>query len=230
MSRQLQFVHIGKCGGSTVNSLLRQSPLIFQRYSSFFESHINGVNPDLGCDYLFCIRNPIDRAFSGFEWRRKLVLIDQIAGQVCRFPGEAEVLSRYGSLGEIARRLYRASDGRLDQAVARDYGLIHHLRESIAFYLEPLLNGVVCPENVFGVVCQEFLQEDCLRILGVAPGELRERSNDSRRSIEHDLDAVAVKNLRRFLVKDYQCLTALWSLGCLSDRRYWNLMRFSDEI
>ena len=222
----MQFVHIGKCGGSTISSLIKRSSFVSQNYSSYCISHINGVRVDLDCDYLLCIRNPIERAYSAFEWRRKLVLIDKLPGQVGRFPGEAKVLRSYGSLGEIARRLYR-TDGRLDQAVARDYGLIHHLRESISFYCEPLLS-VVCPKNIIGVICQEFLREDCLRILGVGPEKLRERSNDSRRPLDKDLDATAIKNLRRFLVKDYQCLTMMWCLGSLSDHQYWRVMHLTD--
>ena len=129
----MQFVHIGKCGGSTVEKLLPRSPVIIEKYSSFFESHINGVVIDSACDYLFCLRNPIDRAFSAFEWRKKLVAKDSLSDQVHRFPGERKVLRKYKSLGTMARSLYQA-DGRLDQAVARDFHAVHHLRESIAFY------------------------------------------------------------------------------------------------
>ena len=55
----------------------------------------------------------------------------------------------------MARSLYRL-DGRLDQAVARDFQSIHHLRESISFYCSPLL-AILTPHNVFGAVCQEML-------------------------------------------------------------------------
>ena len=227
LKRQLQFVHIGKCGGSTVEKLLSESPVVSQKYSSFFESHINGVVVDSNCDYLFCVRNPIDRAFSAFEWRKKLVIDEALPDQACRFPGERRVLSQYQSLGAMARALYR-SDGRLDQAVARDFHSVHHLRESISFYCRPLL-GVLTPFNILGVVCQEALAADCTRIMGVDASDLRERSNASKRRIDQDLDADAVNNLKRFLVEDYQCLAALWSLGALADQRFWRLMTSSVE-
>ena len=223
----MQFVHIGKCGGSTVEKLLPRSLVISEKYSSFFESHINGVVIDSACDYLFCLRNPIDRAFSAFEWRKKLVAKDSLSDQVHRFPGERKVLRKYKSLGTMARSLYR-SDGRLDQAVARDFHAVHHLRESISFYCRPLL-AVVSPTNILGVVCQETLAADCTRILGVDAAEVRERSNSSKRRIDQDLDDVAVNNLKRFLVEDYQCLAALWSLGALSDQQFWRVMTSSVE-
>ena len=227
LKRQLQFVHIGKCGGSTVKKILSVSPVVREKYSNFFESHINGVVVDWSCDYLFCIRNPIDRAFSAFEWRKKLVLEDSLPDQVRRFPGERKVLRKYKSLGALSRSLYRP-DGRLDQAVARDFHAVHHLRESISFYCRPLL-AVVSPTNILGVVCQETLAADCTRILGVDAAEVRERSNSSKRRIDQDLDDVAVNNLKRFLVEDYQCLAALWSLGALSDQQFWRVMTSSVE-
>ena len=222
LKRQLQFVHIGKCGGSTVKNLLSSSPIVEKQYSSFFESHINGVVVDSSCDYLFCLRNPINRAFSAFEWRRKLILEDKLPDQVQRFPGERKVLRNYLSLGEMARSLYR-SDGRLDQAVARDFRSVHHLRESISFYCNPLL-GVLTPGNILGVVCQETLASDCIRVLGVDVSGVCARSNASKRCIEQDLDSTAVSNLKRFLVEDYQCIAALWGLGALSDQQFWRVM------
>ena len=228
LKRQLQFVHIGKCGGSTVEKLLLASPVVSEKYSSFFESHINGVVVDPNCDYLFCLRNPIDRAFSAFEWRKKLVIDEALPEQVRRFSGERSVLRQYQSLGAMARALYR-SDGRLNQAVARDFHCVHHLRESISFYCRPLV-GVLTPSNIFGVVCQEELASDCGRLLGVDASGLRERSNESKRRIDQDLDEKAVNNLKRFLVEDYQCIATLWSLGALSDQQFWRVMRSSCEV
>ena len=227
MKRQLQFVHIGKCAGSTVEKLLSLSPVVREQYSSFFESHINGVVVDSSCDYLFCLRNPIDRAFSAFEWRKKLVLEDALPDQVRRFPGEVRILRQYKSLGSMARLLYRP-DGRLNQAVARDFRSVHHLRESISFYCSPLL-GVLTPSNILGVVCQETLADDCARILAVDPAGLQERSNASKQQADLDLDLEAVNNLKRFLVDDYQSIAALWSFGALSDQQFWRVMRSSVE-
>ena len=198
-----------------------------RNYSSFFESHINGVVIDSNCDYLFCLRNPIDRVFSAFEWRKKLVIEDKLPDQLRRFPGERKVLRKYQSLGSMARSLYR-SDGRLDQAVARDFQCVHHLRESISFYCQPLLD-VLTPSNIFGVICQESLAVDCARTLGVDASGLCERRNASKRLIDQELDYEAVHNLKRFLSCDYQCITALWSLGALSEQQFWRVIRSSVE-
>ena len=111
----------------------------------------------------------------------------------------------------------------LSQAVARDFCSVHHLRESISFYCSPLV-GVLAPENIMGVVCQEALVEDCSRLLGVDVSGVRERRNVSKRRIGGDLDVTAMKNLKRFLVEDYQCLMAFWSLGALDDQQLQRIM------
>ena len=127
----------------------------------------------------------------------------------------------------MARSLYRP-DGRLDQAVVRDFNCVHHLRESISFYCGPLLS-VLAPDNILGVVCQETLTADCQEILKVDASGLRERSNASKRRINQELDAAALNNLKHFLVEDYQSIAALWSFGALSDQRFWRVMTSSVE-
>ena len=55
------------------------------------------------------------------------------------------------------------------------------------------------------------------------------RSNPSKRQIDQDLELEAVSNLKRFLVEDYQSITALWSFGALSDQQFWRVMTSSVE-
>ena len=164
----------------------------------------------------------MSRAFSAFEWRKKLVIDEAHSEQVNRFFGERKVLEKYETLEALAHSLYR-DDGKLDQYVARDFGLIHHLRESIAFYLTPLL-PVLNPTNVFGIICQETLSADSRDLLGVDASSLFVRRNAQKRSLHGHLDELAVINLRRFLSEDYQCISALWALGALEDERFFKLM------
>lgn len=178
------------------------------------------MTPD--CDYLICLRNPIDRAFSAFEWRKKLVLDDALPEQVNRFSGESEVLREYEDLGKLAKSLYR-SDGRLNQVAARDFRLVHHLRESIAYYVKPLLS-VLSPDNVLGIICQETLSFDCERLLGVDTENLFFRRNNSKRHSTQYLDQNARLCLRRYLAEDYQCIASLWALGVLDDSQLMKLM------
>ena len=141
-------------------------------------------------------------------------LIEHVWKRCCQAVGASEVIV--------------ATDDDRIAAVARDFGAVHHLRESIAFYCRPLLS-VLSPCNILGVVCQETLAADCSRLLGVDIAGVRERSNESKRRIDQDLDAAALNNLKRFLVEDYQCLAALWGFGALSDQQFWRVMTSSVE-
>ena len=227
MKKSLQFVHIGKCAGSSLAELLPKSPIVANKYSHFYESHVNGVNLDSECDYLISLRNPISRAISAFQWRKKLVLSDADPDQVSRFSGEKEVLDRYGSLSELSKHLY-ASDGKLVQNTARDFRLIHHLRESISFYLSPLL-PILSKNNVFGIICQETFATDCERILGIYDHDkVFERKNFNKKEdyVRFTTDSCACGNLKRFLVEDYLCITQLWALGLLESEKYQILLGF----
>ena len=206
MKKLLRFIHVGKCGGSTIWNSLNTS-VIISPYKSIEEVHVNGANIRANCDYLICLRNPIDRALSAFEWRKKLVLIDAHPDQVDRFFGEKNVLASYKTFDNLACSLYEKDD-RLCQRVARDFRLVHHLRESISFYIRPLL-PVLSSGNVLGIVCQESLAEDCQRILGVDATRVNERKNNAKQQSFSDLSDQAVRNLKRFLANDYQCIVAL---------------------
>ena len=222
MKKLLCFVHVGKCGGSTIWNLLNTSSSIASRYKSIEEIHVNGAKIKSNCDYLVCLRNPVDRAISAFEWRKKLVLIDAHVDQVDRFVGEKSVLASYKTLENLACSLYK-KDNRLCQKTARDFALIHHLRESISFYIRPLL-PVLSSGNVLGVICQESLAEDCQRILGVDATTVNERKNNAKQQSFSDLSDQAIRNLKRFLADDYQCIVSLWSLGLLDDKQFAGLM------
>ena len=218
----LRFIHVGKCGGSTIEKLLNNSPLVACRYESVIQSHVCGVTLDSSCDYLICLRNPVSRAISAYEWRKKLVISDPPPNQANRFRGEFDVLNTYSSFSDLASKLYQR-DSSLNELVARDFRLVHHLRESISFYLKPLL-PVLTASNVYGVICQENLSADCEMLLGIMPNGITEKKNDLRRESLSTLGEKAVVNLKRYLHDDYACLTTLWTKGILNDCQFNSLM------
>ncbi|MDB4682117.1 hypothetical protein OAE68_00385 [Synechococcus sp. AH-551-A10] len=218
----LRFIHVGKCGGSTIQKLLKVSPLVADLYDSVVQSHVCGITVDTDCDYLICLRNPISRAISAYEWRRKLVLLDPPPNQSTRFRGEFDVLNAYDSFSSLASKLYQ-NDNSLNEYVARDFQLIHHLRESISFYLKPLL-PILNSSNVYGIVCQENLSADCINLLGIAPYGVIERKNNLRRESPGNIGDVALYNLKRYLQHDYQCILHLWTLGVLNDMQLETLI------
>ena len=222
MNKLLHFIHVGKCGGTSLTAAIKRSQIVASRYEDVFISHVNGVVVVPGCDYILCLRNPIQRAISAFSWRKKLVLVDQLPDQVNRFAGEKNVLQRYESLSDLGEHLYREHDGSLSQNVARDFELIHHLREKISFYLAPLQH-LINQSNLFGVIIQERFADDCRSLLGV---EIHEsgRKNHSKVETYSAMSDRSKANLKRYLTRDYEAITRLWCQGLINDSGYQLLL------
>lgn len=223
--KTLEVIHIGKCGGKTVKNEVRSSVLLSQAYDAIRFVHIKRPIYSADNDYLIVVRHPIERAISAFNWRYKLVVEDQKPRQKNRFKGEADVLSKYGCLNSLAESLYD-SNGSPSWDVHREFEAIHHLHERISFYLEDLVNQFR-PSQVYGVIKQYSLGDDCQRLLG---SEQVERTHDNSASAakvssRYVLSDRGRENLRRFLAKDYACLMQLHCLGVLSVDEMLPLLR-----
>ncbi|MEL7254165.1 MAG: hypothetical protein AAGL23_08315 [Pseudomonadota bacterium] len=205
--RRLCYIHIGKCGGATVNKAIDTSPLIAEAFDHVSVSHVARPVYKPRNRYLFVVRNPIDRAISAFNWRQRLV--HEEARPDHRFPGEAEVLTKYGTLEALALALYDGDS--LVPEVASEFRRIHHLREDMAFYLDPAI-PVLSADQVFAVLCQETLDADIEARLGVpTPGRVHD--NRSRTATEKTvLSPAARANLARFLDRDFAALEWLMTL------------------
>jgi len=210
--KSLNFIHIGKCGGSSLRSILSTSPIILQKYDSIRVTHVSRPVYAINDDYLIVVRDPLVRAISAFRWRYRLVVSE--GSQRDRFPGEYTILSHQRSFGRMAELLY--CDGRLDNAIASELLCIHHLKENISFYLTDLLNRLQ-KNQVLGVISQETLSEDSERILGI---RVTHRLNYNGGSDVLELSETARLNAFRFLADDYKCIYRLYCLGCLSDAAY----------
>jgi len=145
----IQLIHIGKCGGSTVISMLKQNKIKYNKIhitKPIFNNHDK---------YLIVLRNPIERFISAFNWRYKLVVIDKIQNK--RFIGEKEVLQKYKSVNTLAENIREFN-------INETY--IHHIKENISFYLDDFLKDCR-KENIIGVVITEKLNSDMKHIFGI---------------------------------------------------------------
>ena len=214
--KNIHYIHIGKCGGSSVELALRQSKFVSSNYDQIIRSHVCGVKDVDNCHYLIVLRNPIERAISAFSWRKKLVVIDQLPDQISRFPGEAKVLKRYKNLSRLAEALYL--NGNLDQTVARDFESIHHLRENINFYIAPLLSRL-SKENVLGIIVQERLRQDVKRVLHVDLA-VSEKKNSVKVDSMSSMSKTALANLKCYLHRDFVSIAELWCRDCLDEEGF----------
>lgn len=196
-------IHIGKCGGSTLRNGLKNAV----RNSEVHTVHIKKPIYRNDLKYIIVARGPLSRLHSAFRWRYRLVVTD--GTQRDRFKGEYSVLVKYGSLNRLAEALYH-KDGRANINAQQEIRRIHHIREDISYYLDDLLSKCH-PNQIEGVLLQENLDEDILRVFGYE-NELRKKMNPV--SAEDDaLSEIGLRNLMTFFMKDYEALVTLYCWG-----------------
>ena len=219
--KKLTYVHIGKCGGTTIQLCVKESPIIIEKYGKASVVHTVSPGYSPNQDYLISIRNPIKRLVSAFNWRYKRVVIDSEAGDLRErnmVPNEYEILKKYGTPNAIAEKLY--VDGVLDGKVYSELFTIAHIYNGIPTHMNSFIDKVE-PDCIFGVITQENLNEDCERVLGVVNGR-HTKSNSPKSNV--DLSEIAIENLHRALSEDYSCIEKLNELGALTERQYRDLM------
>jgi len=202
-------IHIGKCGGSTCREAILNSEIIIDEVV-----HIHQPIIDQYAKYFIIARNPISKAVSAFNWRLNLVKSD--AQQKERFAGEHDILLRYSNINALAEALY-FEDGTENIIAQGNFRSIHHLGESISFYLNDILKKI-SPDQIGGVLMQETLNEDLLSVFGVSTF-LQERRHSNKTPPERMyMSENGIKNLRRFLKDDFTCLDILRSYGKINPK------------
>lgn len=95
------FVHIGKCGGSTVRRFLKKNKYKFNTIHTkkLFNYNgdivkINEVKFSKDYKYLITLRNPIERFISAYKWRYYKLFIAK--DQNCK--NEIKILNKYKTL------------------------------------------------------------------------------------------------------------------------------------
>ncbi len=217
----LTYVHIGKCGGTTIQLCVKESPILKEKYGNVRVVHTISPGYSPNQDYLISIRNPINRLVSAFNWRHKRVVIDSEAGDLRErnmVPNEYEILKKYGSPNAIAEKLY--VDGELDREVYSELFTIAHIYNGIPTHINSFIDKVD-PACIFGVITQENLNDDCERVLGVV-NDKHTKGNSHKSNV--DLSQIAIENLRKVLHKDYSCIEKLNDLGALTERQYTDLL------
>ena len=209
--KTLIYIHIGKCGGLTLGNASTNSPLVKKKFSSFHKIHVEKPPILKKSSYAIIVRNPIERAISAFNWRYKLVVTDK--RQKNRFGDEYKILKKYGTLNALCEQLF--VDGVLNCAVSDEFQKIHHLKENISFYLNPLLDEIL-PSQLFAVFATETLDEDITNILSLK-NELYVHQNSNKVSDDSKfLTKKAYHALKTYLIDDYLYLTKLITMNTTS--------------
>jgi len=197
----LTIIHIGKCGGSVVIETLKKNKIKFNQI------HIKHVKFKENHKYVIILRNPISRFISAFNWRYKLVLLDQI--QEYRFFNEKDILKKYNNINNLAENIEKYDD---------ELEYIQHIYEDINYYLSDFIRECKS-ENILGVITQENLKEDFKKIFGFDLDEnVESRKNDA--PLSKYISDVGYKLLKEYLWRDYRCIKKLYKMGYLTKKQY----------
>ena len=201
----LVFIHIGKCGGSSVSSELRSKNV------KFSQIHIIEAIYEPNKNYVIVIRNPIKRFISAFNWRHYLVCENK--RDKTRFKNEKNILNQYQNVDNLCDDL--KINPYIFNGSPSSGKYIHHLKEDIDFYLKTFINK--CPKKqILGVICTETLKEDMKNIFDIDVIE-HGKDNSKYNKIITDKSYEILKN---YLKNDYTIIDQMYEYGWISDKQY----------
>ena len=243
----LNVIHIGKCGGTTVKQSIESSEKINKKYNNIIITHIKKPIYSKDFDYLIIIRNPISRAQSAFNWRKKLVLDKSIKHNFNKnfIENEYRIIKKYNYFNILCEKLF-TKEGKLDSDVAQDFISIHHLYHDISYYLEDLLPKIM-PKQIYGVIKQYNLNNDCKELLGEVGMKKfnynhinnidleskvhykTSRSEQLKISSPLYISKRGLSNIKLFLYKDFLCISSLHQLKAISTTEMNELNQFNNR-
>lgn len=202
------FIHVGKCGGSSVIEELKKKDI------KFFEKHVAKLKFRKNKKYYIIIRNPISRFISAFDWRYKLVVEDEVQKDL--FEGEYALLKKYGTVNNLAENIYNEK-GELVLDFRNDDFYIHHIKEDIDFYLGDLLKKCK-KKHILAVLATETLSEDLKKSFDITL-----TSHLKKNKKKNELSSLALNNLIKYLEKDFECIERLNDMDLLTEIQYKKL-------
>jgi hypothetical protein len=162
------FIHIGKCGGSTISAELHARNYHFEHY------HLKRPIADPEGQYIVVVRDPLTRFVSAFNWRKHLYLTRKLPQNKHNSPtvelrsrAEREFLFLFENANALAEHLGAESHQGIN-ATASMMRLIGHISQGFQWHLDSLLNKIR-PDQISGVICMERLPMDFEYLFGFQP-------------------------------------------------------------
>lgn len=227
---KIEFIHIGKCGGTTIES----------KYD-FVSCHLRKPFFRKKIKYIIWIRNPIKRFVSAFNMQRDSVIenvsnindIDSVTlenytspGYILRKKESGYVFSKeldediafFKSANHLAESIYTNDENIKTKANnIMDDSFNTHINKGIGWYL---YNGEFIKkynENILMIGRLEFMDEDINKlntILGVEDNSQCKRERENKSNSSKYLSKLAIKNLLEFYKEtDYKALKVMEQYG-----------------
>jgi len=196
----LIYIHIGKCGGTTLLKALNSSSEI-NKFSQRVTIHLHKPPIMKKARYIIVIRNPVKRAISAYNWRYEHLIKNK--GKTNLLSGEYKVLSKYKNINDLAENLF--INNKANKKAHEDFRKIRHLREDISFYLKELLQKIN-KNQIFAVFSTEVLDHDIYKLLKIKNNSYENKNNHKTNPDKKKLTKKGYENLKNFLFEDYICI------------------------
>jgi len=203
-SQTLIYVHIDKCGGSTVERNIFKSKKIIENFSRIHKIHQNKPPIHKKSKYIIVVRNPLSRLVSAFNWRYRL-LVKEENNYKNYFKKELNILKKYKNINSIAEQLY--FNEKLNKNVAKEFKKIIHIKNDMEFYLGDLLKSI-SKDQIFAVLCQETINADIKNYLSLN-NNLNINDNNNRSLFKKHLTVTSQENLKKWSINDFKILKNL---------------------
>jgi hypothetical protein len=223
--KKVVHIHIGKCAGGSINLGLHKLGIDFEELHCGDSDSIllKRMASDKGDNlYIVCLREPIARAISSFNWDKYEKIITQKSENPIwnslydRFENIESLVVGYNSDDEELRELAKIAfeESRL------------HLHLGLAWYISPEV-AISLPPKRTAVLRTEYLDEDFKVMLSnhfpskVYSGTLpKDKDNKNFLSLSNIpkpkyLSDSSIENLKEILREDYKVLEILYKRGML---------------
>lgn len=201
MNDKITFIHIGKCGGSSIRHALRLNKFNYEII------HVKKPIYNSKKKYLICIRNPISRFISAFYWRLNIVK----NSKDLKLKNERKFYEKYNNINDFC------NDLQYNNNILNDYNINSHLNMDIHFYLDDFLNECSV-NNIIGVICNESLNKDVKSILNILINK-----NKKIHKYNKNLTDLSYKILKEYLKNDYNIIEKLYQKKIINKNKYEKL-------
>ena len=204
----ITFIHVGKCGGTTLRSLFATNKI---RYNHI---HCRPCKYQKNDKYLLAIRNPVDRFVSAFYWRKYL-----LENKKQRNKNELKFFKKYKTIDILCEALYEENgdlnldiDKSISSPVRRHPS---HLGMGLDYYIGDFMKEYN-KETIIDIVCTETLDHDLQKIFGL---KLETHKNNNKKN-KQGFSEESRQILKKYLHKDYYVVEKLNDLNLLSNEQY----------
>ena len=199
MKTNLQFIHVGKCGGMTIRNMLKSQSILF------FAIHVQAPMLDSQFKSIIPIRNPVERFCSAFYWRKKKTSHNQ----KLRFNGEKNFLDKHKDINSL-----------IDNLEELQTNYVHHIGEVYHWYLANYLK-VLTPQLLKGLVFTNSIKEDLGKMYGKEFDDLW----DNKGTSEYELTSKEREKLKEHLALDYKTLEQLFNKVSINNNKTKDILK-----